>query len=147
LRSEQPVYSMGPQHILTRYADIAAVLRDARFSSNGNHGTRRRAAVDSLAEPARSQLRELLEFTGQWMLFSDPPDHTRLRGLVNRAFTPARVAQMRQRIEQLADALLDAAVETSTRDVDLVRDFAAPLPVAVIADMLGIPESDRAQVR
>jgi cytochrome P450 len=78
------------------------------------------------------------------MLFSDPPDHTRLRALVSQAFTPRRVAAMAGRIRETADALLDplAAGETD----DLIAGYALPLPVIVISDMLGIPAADRDDV-
>ncbi len=145
LRSENPVYPIGPQYVLTRYSDVAAVLRDPRFSSNGNMGTRRGAALAALAEPAATQLREIFELTGLWMLFSDAPDHTRRRALANRAFTARRVEEMRQRIQRLVDELLDAVAEAGTMDV--IADLAYPLPVIVIAELLGVPVEDRELIK
>jgi cytochrome P450 len=75
------------------------------------------------------------------MLFKDPPDHTRLRGLVNKAFTPRIVGAMRARIEEIADELIDRVKDRG--EMDVIEDFAYPLPVTVIAEMLGIPEADR----
>lgn len=79
------------------------------------------------------------------MLVSDPPEHTRLRGLVNQAFTPKRVRQLAPRIETIAHELLDAALGRS--DVDLVEALTYPLPVVVIAEMLGVPAADRARFK
>jgi pimeloyl-[acyl-carrier protein] synthase len=79
------------------------------------------------------------------MIFHDPPRHTRLRRLVNRAFTPARISGRRKQVEEIARWLLDAALDSDT--FDFVGDFAAPLPIIVIADLLGIPVHDRSQVR
>lgn len=81
---------------------------------------------------------------GLTMLGSDPPDHTRLRGLVSHAFTPRRIAALEPRIAMLADALLDGADPVG---FDLIEEFATPLPVTIIAEMLGIPIADRAQFK
>ena len=78
------------------------------------------------------------------MLFADPPDHTRLRALVSQAFTPRRIAAMDGRIQTIAEALL--ARPLATGHMDLIADFALPLPVAVISELLGIPPADRADV-
>ena len=145
LRRENPIYPIGPQYVLTRYADIAAVLRDPRFSSDGNKGSRRGAALAALAEPAAGQLREIFALTGLWMLFSDAPDHTRRRALANRAFTARRVAEMRQRIQRLVVELLDPVAGTGTMDV--IADLAYPLPVIVIAELLGVPVEDRGLIK
>ena len=81
----------------------------------------------------------------QNMLGADPPDHTRLRGLVSRAFTPHMIEQLRPRIQQITDELLNAA--QGQGQMDLVTDFAYPLPITVISEMLGIPAEDRARFR
>ena len=80
---------------------------------------------------------------GTSMLVRDPPDHTRLRGLVVRAFTARRVEEMRPRIEALVQKLIDAVIDRGRMDV--IGDVSHPLPVIVICDMLGIPEEDREQ--
>jgi cytochrome P450 len=79
------------------------------------------------------------------MLFRDPPDHTRLRGLVNQAFTPRTIERLRPHIAEIAESLLDAAAATATTDgtVDLIRTYAFPLPIIVIAEMLGVSPADR----
>jgi cytochrome P450 len=79
------------------------------------------------------------------LLMLDPPDHTRLRGLVNRAFTPRVVEQLRPRIQQIVDELLDVAAAGG--EMDLVRDLAYPLPVTVIAELLGVPAEDRDRLK
>src|SRR5207244_3252281 len=79
------------------------------------------------------------------MLTMDPPDHTRLRHLVNKAFTPRMVEGLRPRIVAIVDQLLDAA--TATTHIDLIRDLASPLPVTVIAEMLGVPAEGRADFK
>jgi cytochrome P450 len=83
------------------------------------------------------------------MLNADPPDHTRLRKLVSRAFTPRRVAGLRPRVEAIAGTLLDAVEPrlTAGDTVDLIEAFAFPLPVTVICELLGVPARDRAQFR
>jgi pimeloyl-[acyl-carrier protein] synthase len=145
LRATQPVYPTGTSVLLTRYADVAAALRDRRMSSNRNHGSTRLAVLESLAKPERTQFREMMEFTGLWMLLNDPPDHTRLRGLANQAFTARRVAQMRERIQGIVDDLLDAVAPRGA--MDAIADLAAPLPVFVIAELVGISREGRARMK
>ena len=76
-----------------------------------------------------------------WMLQQDPPDHTRLRGLVVKAFTARRVEDMRARIQEIVETMIDRVVHRG--HMDLIADFAFPLPVTVICEMLGIPAEDR----
>lgn len=92
-----------------------------------------------LTDPATFSSR----FGPDWLIFADPPRHTKLRALVSKAFTPATVAALEPRIRQLCRELLDRVAEKS--EIDLVTDFAAPLPMLVIAEMLGIPAEDRAR--
>jgi cytochrome P450 len=140
LRTAAPVYRDRRFFgcILTRYDDIVAVLKDSRVSS-------RRPTADervprSLAAIAE-QLRELRAFQSRWMLYLDPPEHTRLRSLVNNSFTAVAVARMRDRVQALVDGLLLPYVGGSR--FDAVQDFARPLPALVIADILGLPSEDR----
>jgi cytochrome P450 len=86
--------------------------------------------------------REFMSRGANSMLLADPPDHTRLRKLANRAFTPKRVAELRPSIQSMVDTILDRMADTGSSDV--VSDLAFPLPVAVIGELLGVPESDRA---
>jgi hypothetical protein len=90
-------------------------------------------------------MRPVSDMLGRQMLFSDPPDHTRLRSLAARAFTPRVVQRMRERIEQIALELLDA--KRGAPVVDLVHDYAVWLPLLVIAEMLGVPTKDRARFK
>ena len=109
---------------VSRYADVAAILRDGRFSS---------------AEALRT--REL----GESLLFTDPPDHTRLRALINRAFTPRVVEGLRPRVATIVDGLLSRAATQG--GIELVSEFAYPLPVTVIAELLGVPVEDQGRFR
>jgi len=138
LRSMAPVWKspMGVW-VLTRYDDISKLLKDQRFvhDFDGNiSDPRNRGALRE--EPVYKQL-------GRSMLLRDPPDHTRLRGLVAKAFTLRRMEEMRPQIERIVNALLDGLAPRGKMDV--IEDFSHKLPVIVICDMLGIPEEDRAQ--
>jgi len=115
------------------HADITALLRDPRFSSDERHAT------TEIGRPEPGRLDTSL-------LFMDPPDHTRLRGLVARAFTPKRVADLRPTAEAITAGLLDdvRVAGASGEVVDLIRALAYPLPVRVICALLGVPESDAA---
>ena len=130
--------------VFTRHADCLAVLRNRRSSSDArNVDPERFAALRSFRpdeDPIAEAIKELEPF-----LFRDPPDHTRLRGLVQKAFTPKVVDGLRPRINELCGELLDAMIERGT--ADLVTDYAYPLPVQVIVEMLGVPADDHAQFR
>jgi unspecific monooxygenase len=133
LREEAPVHQSPLGFtVLSRYADCAAMLRDPRASSNGSNATAFEERV--VTEEARAIKTEPF-------LFMDPPDHTRLRGLVTRAFTPRVVEGLRPRIEQLVRELLDAARERGG-SMDVIADLAYPLPVTIISEMLGVPPED-----
>ncbi len=138
LRGEDPVHrSIAMQAwILTRYDDCITVLRDAAtFSSDGRH------AGGQLGEAIREQRAQSPLGEAQTLLSIDPPAHTRMRGIVNRVFTPRRVEELRPRIEEIATELLDAA--PSSGGFELMAGLAQPLPVIVIAELLGVPPEDR----
>jgi cytochrome P450 len=142
LRREAPMYwsPVLRGFILTRHADVTALLQDKRFSVERQHSTlfKRLKPFDNLdPEFAATILSSLL--------MVDPPRHTRLRRLVNKVFTPRMVARLQPRIDALVDELLDAAAARGTMDV--VDDLAYPLPVIVIAEMLGLPPADRDRIR
>jgi pimeloyl-[acyl-carrier protein] synthase len=142
LRAEDPVHrSPLGFWVLTRHADVLAVLRDPRMSRD----PRRSERVALLR--ASAEVDELLaaEEAAPSMLFVDPPDHTRLRTLVNKAFTPAAVERLRPRVEELVAGLLDRAAGTGSMDV--VEELAYPLPVTVICELFGVPEADRDRFR
>ncbi|MEX2227234.1 MAG: cytochrome P450 [Dehalococcoidia bacterium] len=128
--------------VLTRHADISAVLRDPRFSSDGRKVPRFKKMMEQRIA-AGDLTRE--EAEGQSMLGLDPPDHTRLRSLVSKAFTPRSVEALRPRVEQLVDEMVEHAAAKGTFDV--IREIAYPLPVIIIAEMLGIPPDDREQFK
>jgi cytochrome P450 len=114
--------------VVTRHHEADAILRDPRFSAN-------RSRWEGYVPPPGQ------ERPSPMMTDVDPPDHTRLRNLVQQAFTPRTVEQMRQRVSAFADELLAAAAGRD--EVDLVEALAYPLPVLVIAELLGVPASDR----
>jgi cytochrome P450 len=132
LRRQSPIHfseRMGT-FALTRYADAQAALRDSRLLTiPASTFTARLPAA------ARASLHSFERQFSLWMPIRDPPDHTRLRTLINKAFTPRMVEAMRPRISRLVDSLLDAAVARG--QFDLIADLAAPLPVIVIAELLG----------
>ncbi len=136
LRETAPVFKT-PQGfwLVSRYEDVAFVLRDRRFGKDFVGNMVRRYGSSRMDEPAIASL-------AHTMLVLDPPDHTRLRGLVTKAFTARRVADMRPRIKAVVDEQLDRVADKGAMDV--MRDLAHRLPVIVICDMLGIPEDHRA---
>jgi len=123
--------------LVTRYEDAAVVLKDPRFAKD-----RRRVPQQhrSLIERSLEPMLRSLQYN---MLFLDPPDHTRLRGLVHKAFTPRLIERMRQRMQDVADELLDDAIIVGASEFDLVSGYALPIPATVMADVLGVPASDR----
>ena len=136
LRETAPVFKTPLGFwLLTRYEDISLALRDRRFGKDFVGNMVRRYGENRMNEPAVASL-------GNTMLVLDPPDHTRLRSLVTKAFTARRVADMRPRIKALVDQQLDRVQDKGAMDV--MRDLAHRLPVIVICDMLGIPEAHRA---
>ncbi|HEX4111708.1 MAG TPA: cytochrome P450 [Stellaceae bacterium] len=135
LRAYDPLWRAPTGYrVASRHADIAFILRDRRFGKAYWPRMTARYGPDATAEPV---LREM----GLWMLHLDPPDHTRLRALVVKAFTARRVADMRPRVQAIVDAAIDRIEPDGAMDV--IRDFAFRLPVTVVCDMLGIPEEDR----
>ncbi len=140
LRASAPVFHWEQWNIwfLTRYEDCVTLLKDNRFGHEIlNYMTR-----NELGWPEPDpQFAPLIEMNQGWMLFRDPPTHTRLRTLVHKAFTPRMIEQLRGRIQAVADGLLDDVQANGKMDV--VSDLAVPLPVVVIAEMLGVPDSDK----
>jgi pimeloyl-[acyl-carrier protein] synthase len=130
MREQDPVHwnDVVRTWFLTRHADVSGLLRDDRFSADRTRSERYVAPP-----PGRDRPRS--------MLVVDPPDHTRLRSLVSRAFTPRMVARLRPRIASITADLVDRL--GSRRHADLVAELAYPLPVIVIAEMLGVPIRDR----
>jgi cytochrome P450 len=144
LRSADPVHwdeEMG-YWVLTRYADVVAILRNPQFSS----ARAGQSEADwQLPPELHETLGPVVRAIMRQMLFLDPPDHTRLRGLVNRAFTPRVVDAMRGHIQAIVDDLLDGILASGHGRLELIGDFAYPLPAIVIAEVLGVPPEDRDQ--
>jgi hypothetical protein len=142
LRTEDPIHKslMGPW-ILTRYADVKAVLWDPRFRTD--------RLPQRLAEKGQrigqEKFEALVLAIDKWLLFLDPPDHTRLRGIVNKAlifWTGDRIVPyIHNTVEQLLGKVQPRG------SMDIIADFASPLPAIVIAKMLGVPESDHSQIQ
>jgi cytochrome P450 PksS len=145
MRIEDPVYcGIGPVTgrnfwFFTRYDDCVAVLKDPRFGKEFRKHLTPEQLTDQPPDDARFDVinRHLLEL--------DPPDHTRLRGLVHKAFTPRVVENLRPRIQEIADDLLDAV--KGQHEIDLIEAYGFPLPITVIAELLGVPVSDRDRFR
>ena len=132
LRAEAPVHRIRwifglPVWIVSRYDDVVTVLKDPRFS---------KVYVKSMPFTPRP-----IERLTRNLVNVDPPDHTRLRGLVSKAFTPRVVESLRPRVEELCQTYLDAALQKGR--FDLVADYALMIPLTVIADLLGIVDTDR----
>ena len=143
IRTEDPVHWDEPGNfwVLTRYADAASAFQDARFS----RAQGLQSGYHRLPENERTLARPAYDVMAKMMTYSDPPYHTRLRGLVQKAFTPRAVEQMEPHIQQIVDELLDAGEAKGLMEV--MRDLAYPLPIIVIAEMLGLPTEDRAQFK
>ena len=127
--------------VLTRYSDIDALYTDDRFSRAQGlmRGFERLSLTEKqIAEPVYRSF-------SKTVFYADPPYHTHLRGLMNYAFTPRRVERLRPTIQKLVDELLDAA--QANGEPDMIQDLAYPLPVIVIAELLGLPASDRSQFK
>lgn len=146
LREEVPRHVSGfGGTVFTRYDDCRAILRDNRFG-NGEAGPDQ--SFGSGSGEALEYRREMLRRRRDRplsMLGLDPPDHTRQRGLVSRAFTPRRIEDLRPRIAELVDERLDELAEAGTADAMTV--LANPLPVSVISEMLGVPQTDWPEIR
>jgi cytochrome P450 PksS len=121
--------------LVTRYDDVAAVLKDERFAKDPLNALspEQHARQPWIPAFARPLTRNMLDV--------DPPDHTRLRGLVHKAFTPRLIEGMRGRVQALCDRLLDRAQDRGR--LDLIRAYAQPVPTTVISAMLGVPVADR----
>src|SRR5262245_30301226 len=139
LRAADPVHwdDTAQAWVLTRYQDVQAALHDPRLSSD------RVARMKELA--GTTGLGPFFDFLRSRMVFVDPPQHTRMRCLLNKAFTPHAVEAMRPRVQQVIDDALDR-VQAQGR-MDVIRDFAFPLPATVIALMLGVPPEDIGQLK
>jgi cytochrome P450 len=134
MRAEDPVH-WSPRlkaWVLTRYDDVRSVCLDGEFSSD-----RLRPFFAALPGPEAARIASIIRYLTHWMVFRDPPDHTRLRRLAGRAFHLNAMNGMRPTVEALAESLLERAA--GRREIDFIGDFAGPLPALVIMAMLGVP--------
>ena len=140
LRDTEPVYGTAlrdktPIWLVTRYEDVNLLFKDERFAKNRysamtEEQLRKQPWVPPMFRPLERNMLDL-----------DPPDHTRLRALVHKGFTPRLIENMRERIEILANQLLDSVANKG--EMDLIRDYALPLPMTIITEILGVPTRDR----
>jgi cytochrome P450 len=144
LRAESPVHWVEPWGcwLLTRAEDIDATIRDTRRFSSADRVTR---VIERMPGWKTGAYAALHENFAVGMAQTDPPNHTRVRGLVSSAFTPRRVESLRARVAELVDGYL--APHLRTGRIELVGDLAHPLPAVVIAEMAGFPVADRARFR
>ncbi|HLJ82180.1 MAG TPA: cytochrome P450 [Ktedonobacterales bacterium] len=145
LRTEAPIHwdkaaGMDGGWVLTRHADVMAALRDPRVTAERMGPPE---GADWLPEEYQAAARQVFRAMPHQLLFLDPPDHTRLRGLVSKAFTPRLVEALRPRIVALADELLDPIQEAG--HAEIISELAYPLPAVVIAELLGVSPEDREQ--
>jgi pimeloyl-[acyl-carrier protein] synthase len=141
LRTEAPVHWDPFLHawVVTRYQDVVRVLHD--FSAD------RTPTPEQLERMNLSAISPIAAVMVKQMLFLDAPAHTRLRSLASSAFTPARVRVLRSHIQHIADALIDAAMAAKSGQMDIIAEFAEPLPAIVTAEMLGVPIKDHRQLK
>jgi len=145
MREQAPAYGWANRvgvttWYITRYDDVAAILRDHdRFVKDFHN------ALTPAEQAALPPMPPLLHLLSDHMLNLDEPDHTRLRALVNQAFNARMVEQLADRVQAVADELVDQVVDGG--EMDLIGNFAFPLPIIVIAEMLGIPPEDRDRFR
>ena len=136
LRAAGPLCRMGPASFgVTKYVDVARLVRDPRLRSEFPEAYHRMSTGAG----------EASEFFGQIILYRDPPEHTRLRRLIGKAFSPSLVRRFQPTIEAMVDRLLAPAAETGR--FDAVADLAFPLPVMVVCALMGIPASDYDLIR
>jgi cytochrome P450 len=128
--------------LITRYADVNALLRDRRFGRTYLH----LATHEQMGRPSEPEMQApFWHVVRNGMLDREPPDHTRLRSLVSKAFTPRRVEALRTTIQGIVDGLVDEGLARG--EFDMLATVLEPLPVTVIAELLGIPEADRHLLR
>jgi hypothetical protein len=147
LRAEDPVHWSPAMKawIVTRYAGVKQVALDNRRIS----ADRLTPFFKANPEYQRGSIESLGRYLNHWMVFRDPPDHTRLRRLFNKAFTPTSVENLRTNIEDIVAALIEGMQAKARHDgtADFIADFAYPLPASVIMDLLGVPRADLARMK
>lgn len=146
LRAEDPIHWSAAMKawIITRHADVKQVALNRQISAD-----RLTPFFKTNPEYRRGSIESLVRYLNHWMVFRDPPDHTRLRRLFNKAFTPTSVSNLRPGIEAIVAHLIDGMEAKARRGetVDYIADFAYPLPASVIMDLLGVPRADLERVK
>ena len=148
LREEAPVYRHADQVVVTSFDDVTQVLLDSSTFLNGHaglRGSRVRANLDAAPPERRRKMIEILEFRGGGLNHLNGEHHERLRALSHKAFTPRRVRATEERIQEIADELLDRVAPAGRMEV--VSDFAFQLPLIVICEMLDVPADGRYRIR
>jgi cytochrome P450 len=140
LREARPVHRTLGMWVLTRHADVDGVLRDRTFSA----GLIPQLVSRQADRLARDDVARIERLGKKSLVFTDNPDHARLRGLVNRVFTADAVAKLRPRISEAAESLVQRAWDNG--GMDAIADFAAPLPITVLCDWMALPDTLRARV-
>ena len=136
LREEDPVH-WSPclkSWVITRYSDVRDPLLSDNLSVN-----RLTKFYSNLPPRQAAILKDIIHYLNLWLVFRDPPDHTRLRRIMRHAFTAEAIVQMRPNIEEISQILLDRIDRNAVNKVDLIGDFASRLPAHVIMDLLGVP--------
>ena len=142
LQENDPVHWSHDLHawVLTRYEDVKSALGDRKLSAD-----RLTPFFNQQSLQARNRIPDLIRYLTLWMVFRDPPDHTRLRALVNQAFLPKVIAKLRPSIQQIVNELLSQRKHDDR--MDLIHDFAMPLPARVIMGLLGVPHKHLPQMK
>ena len=150
MRQEEPVHraigpiSKNPFWFLTRYDDVSSFLKDTRFGKEIYKSLPEELAGRYFPPPDPDDIFAMVNYH---LLEMDPPTHTRLRSLVHKAFTPRMVENLRPRIAEITENLMDGMSNQKIGEGDLIQIFAFPLPITVIAEMLGVPSTDREKFR
>jgi cytochrome P450 len=148
LRDEAPVYRHADQVVVTSFDEVTRVLLDSSTFLNGHaglKGSRVRANLDAAPPKRRRKMIEILEFRGGGLNHLNREQHERLRALAHKAFTPRRIRAMEERIQKIADELLDRVAPAG--EMEVISDFAFQLPLIVICEMLDVPPDDRYPIR
>lgn len=138
LQQEDPIHwnEHWQTWVLTRYEDVVPAMQDRRIS----YHEKMKPFLSGLPAHVTQEIDAVERHVSSWLGHADPPDHTRLRALINKAFVPRLIENMRPRIEAQVDRLIDAV--EARGGMDLIADFAYPLPASIIAEMLGVPADD-----
>lgn len=137
LRLAAPVHETPLGAVAVSWDACDAILRDRRFSSEGALAA---GGLESDDDPGYRK-----RWTGRWLIYRDPPDHTAIRALFSRVFTPRRVEGLRSYVQQLLASYLEGSIDRG--GIELIGEVALPLPITVVGELIGIPASDRSQFR